>query len=826
MYSAALLPVFRAILTMSISGGIVALLLFALKPLLRNRLPKSAQYYMWLVFLAALVIPFSAFVKLPPSVADTGATPAPIAAVNTTVQRYFVTMQDELDRANAINAHNPGAAESNTAVSAPVAVSPVWWQIARDWLLGLYPLGVIAFLLVNFLGYYSFAAKLKRHNIPAPELDCKLPVYRNALAPTPMLIGLRRPAIILPDRDYTPSQLENILRHELTHHRRRDVAVKWLSVLAGAIHWFNPIVYFARRELDRACELSCDEAVIAALDVSGKREYGETLISVVAVSRMPAGVLSTTMCEEKKALKERLGAIMKSKKHTRRTVIVSAALLLAVAAGAILIGSSSSGAAADTPPTPPPTSQPVPTPTPAQDNAPQDVTRLGEAQSLAQGYIDALAEGVDLAGDEDAIAAFDVFFDRSRLGIRNMREAELMPDTYVCQIYMDLETPGDAAYVSLYVSFQNDTPRLLCPYARYYAQSRRALDTYLELLRDGDVSSLAQFLEIDGDGSLTTETAKTRLEFYRPYDLSNTKIASYGYDDETRQFVALVIDSVGWVFEVRLNCGDGLVSPADPLGFDYDNRYVAELENAIAEFKSTGGALGELEKRFLLSPVVFADILIGHDATTRDDIAAGIAGVAAYGSEGETSRFRLALNELESAAAIPVNHADGVARVALFKSIDAAFDKAAAVRRAEELPEVTPYPEFSKAEVAAARAVVEEYYRAMAAHDDGAYWATWRGGRPKNAAPMSKDVGITLNDIRYDAQDVMRGSYVTSGSGSINGTDISNVIVFKCDFTTSLLNGADSAALGAWNLGKYSDWSVILTRDAPGAPWLVADNGY
>ena len=36
----------RTVLVMSITGGVVALLLFALKPFIKNRVPKTAQYYL------------------------------------------------------------------------------------------------------------------------------------------------------------------------------------------------------------------------------------------------------------------------------------------------------------------------------------------------------------------------------------------------------------------------------------------------------------------------------------------------------------------------------------------------------------------------------------------------------------------------------------------------------------------------------------------------------------------------------------------------------------------------------------------------------------
>ena len=104
-------------------------------------------------------------------------------------------------------------------------------------------------------------------------------LFRSPIAETPMLIGLFRPAIILPERDYTDAQLYAVLQHELTHLRRKDVLVKWLSIFACAVHWFNPLVWLVRREIDRACELSCDEAVIRNLDKDGNCNTSFEIIS-------------------------------------------------------------------------------------------------------------------------------------------------------------------------------------------------------------------------------------------------------------------------------------------------------------------------------------------------------------------------------------------------------------------------------------------------------------------------------------------------------------------------------------------------------------------
>jgi beta-lactamase regulating signal transducer with metallopeptidase domain len=319
--------IIRTIIVMSVSGSILALLMFAVKPLIKNRLPKSAQYCLWLVAVAALLAPVSKFVHI-----SQYAEHIPPAAVYDIVQWNVITSEEETERFDAVVAENPLATElpgGKNPITGIVDISTI-----------LYPFGVIAVLLCHILAYTLFLRKIRRHNIPA-DIACFIPVYRNATASAPMLIGLLSPAIVLPDEEYTDEQLRAVLQHELTHLGRKDVLVKWLSVLACSVHWFNPIVWLTRREIDRACELACDEAVIRSLDASGRQTYGDMLIYVSADCKTPRAVLSTTMCEDKKDLKERLGAIMRPKKHTRAAVIASAAVIAAAVLAACALGAGS-----------------------------------------------------------------------------------------------------------------------------------------------------------------------------------------------------------------------------------------------------------------------------------------------------------------------------------------------------------------------------------------------------------------------------------------------------------------------------------------------------
>ncbi|MDR1615606.1 MAG: DUF4825 domain-containing protein, partial [Syntrophomonadaceae bacterium] len=345
MSNAVYAEAFRALITMSIAGSAVAIILFILKPILKNRLPKTAQYYLWLIVLTAMLVPFSKIVTFPPN--------APVNAPVSSFVAMTVRSADELREARA---QELGASYAELSpvdqlgVQMDTSTTVRNWQ--RNWIMAAIPAVGIWIFLYTLFGYFVFSFNVKRTRHTAgfnetevlAELCGKKSVpglYKSEKTATPMLMGLFNPVIVLPERQYTETQLRNILIHELTHLRKKDILVKWLSVIACSLHWFNPLAWLVRREIDRACELACDEEVIRKLDVSGKQFYGDTLIAVAADIKMPHTVISTTMCERKKSLKERLGAIMEYKKTTHFTISLSFILIVLVGAGALLLGAGS-----------------------------------------------------------------------------------------------------------------------------------------------------------------------------------------------------------------------------------------------------------------------------------------------------------------------------------------------------------------------------------------------------------------------------------------------------------------------------------------------------
>lgn len=97
----------------------------------------------------------------------------------------------------------------------------------------------------------------------------------------PMLAGLFRPALLLPEEAPEGDALRYSLLHELTHFRRRDIWLKALALWVNALHWFNPLMWYMVRLVERDTELACDEAALAQLPAEEHGAYGRTILDAV-----------------------------------------------------------------------------------------------------------------------------------------------------------------------------------------------------------------------------------------------------------------------------------------------------------------------------------------------------------------------------------------------------------------------------------------------------------------------------------------------------------------------------------------------------------------
>ena len=346
--------IMRTVLLLSLCGTALAVLLAVLRRLLKNRLPHGLFYYLWLLVLLRLLVPVALPVPgleltLPePRSAEAVTPPVSVqAAPDGMVGQPIPFDPSYVQTVPADTVITGNGLELSFQQEKTLWYRSVWTFLCENFL-HIWLAGAAIHFLWFAVSYFRFCRSLKQDCLPLWEHEqalleglrgkWRVEACRSPLAQTPMLVGLIRPRIILPETAITTLQLECILRHELTHLRRRDLLYKWFTVAVTSFHWFNPLMPWLRREIDRCCELSCDEGVIRTMTEGQKQAYGETLLALAAVHALPRTVPATTLCEEKAQLKERLVGIMKHKKVTAAILLLSCLLALLVAGCAAVLG--------------------------------------------------------------------------------------------------------------------------------------------------------------------------------------------------------------------------------------------------------------------------------------------------------------------------------------------------------------------------------------------------------------------------------------------------------------------------------------------------------
>ena len=321
----------KTVFSLSFSGTVLMLFLLLCKRLYRKVFSKRWQYYIWLLVTLRFLLPFTPELTLTGYLFE-AVERIPIQNVPANQAEPDVLIDDIRISLNP-DTTPPKRTENVTSVGRSSVFSICLFFV---WIV---PATVLFIRKITV--YQCFLCYLKPQNteIAEPEIlnllaGCEEQLHlkgsvelcRNPLIASPVMTGFFRPTIILPAGNLTPDSLRFIFTHELIHYKRHDMFYKWLIQMVLCIHWFNPFVRLLEKEINKACELSCDEAVIDILGEETKKSYGNTLLSFLRMGHTGKNSpVSLTLTEGTAELKERLGAIMDH--HKKNKIITTATVL-------------------------------------------------------------------------------------------------------------------------------------------------------------------------------------------------------------------------------------------------------------------------------------------------------------------------------------------------------------------------------------------------------------------------------------------------------------------------------------------------------------------
>lgn len=321
---------FANIVEITASVSILILLLLALTPLLRRRYAAKWRYWVWFALAARLLIPLN--ISLPK------------APVQVQIPNRTVLSVPAADTAAQISAVPPAAGGEPVQISQAAASTPVTIMqlAAMIWLAG-----AVLFLLWQAASYLYFARQVRRWSRPAKDsrvlelaeqlqretgLRKPMPVLICPKAPGPMVMGLFSPRLLLVSETYETRALYFILKHEMVHVRRGDIWYKMLLLLANALHWFNPLVWWMSHQAGRDVEIACDDEVIRGMDRESRGYYGSTILEVVR-KRHSAPAFSTYFSGSGRSVKERLRNLFDRRNKRKGVLALCLVVLLAGAVG-------------------------------------------------------------------------------------------------------------------------------------------------------------------------------------------------------------------------------------------------------------------------------------------------------------------------------------------------------------------------------------------------------------------------------------------------------------------------------------------------------------
>ncbi|MEI3605419.1 M56 family metallopeptidase [Pseudogracilibacillus sp. SE30717A] len=213
-------------------------------------------------------------------------------------------------------------------------------------LLVIWGMGVVAFAGWQVYSYLRFLKKIQHTCTPVSqytEIAKQLVLIQGALGikknvglayspviQSPILVGLRKPTIYLPQENSAGVDMSMVLHHELIHLKHNDLWIKVLVLGANALHWFNPLIYVLRRYIHKLSELSCDEEVVKDMSYAERKRYGETILNVIGDSKELPVRFCSSLSSDGKQLKRRLIKMMNVKKMKKRTKIISLTAMIAV----------------------------------------------------------------------------------------------------------------------------------------------------------------------------------------------------------------------------------------------------------------------------------------------------------------------------------------------------------------------------------------------------------------------------------------------------------------------------------------------------------------
>lgn len=266
-----------------IISGITGILIIT-KRILKNNLSSRMQYNLWFLLLGLLAVPFIPFQLIHfQQIFSWIVNLKNSYSINTGSVIRKVNHLKPYETTNWMN-------DFTLSVSSDTA-SITGWILYGLWLVGI--LAMIILVLKSSLRLRTLkksalplqnpeSRRLYNNCLKESRINKDIPIYSTAFLKSPIIVGHLKPCIYLPIHlisDYNATDIRYMILHELQHYKHKDALINYLMNIAGVLYWFNPLIWYALKEMRNDREVACDTSVLKMLKEYDYEDYGNTLIN-------------------------------------------------------------------------------------------------------------------------------------------------------------------------------------------------------------------------------------------------------------------------------------------------------------------------------------------------------------------------------------------------------------------------------------------------------------------------------------------------------------------------------------------------------------------
>ncbi len=315
-FFAQLSEIFSWLLRSSVYAGVLVCLVLSVKIAVGGRLAARWHYFFWLLVVVRIIMPWApqstvSVLNLIPDSAKWRAT----TLLSTEVGGGDFEMSPVVIKST----------DADLSAGSAIRVGDI---LALVWLAGSLMLAGYVFIS-NFRLWRIIKSvrPLTEQRILDLLEDCKkqtgvetiLGIIVTDKVKSPALFGFIRPRLLLPVgiiETHSVKELRHIFLHELSHLKRCDILLGWITTILLVIHWFNPILWYAFYRMRQDRELACDASALSTMGIDESEKYGMTIVGLLE-KFSPARSLPiiAAVSEDRSNLRKRIAMISEFKKE-------------------------------------------------------------------------------------------------------------------------------------------------------------------------------------------------------------------------------------------------------------------------------------------------------------------------------------------------------------------------------------------------------------------------------------------------------------------------------------------------------------------------------